>query len=258
MKIANTLIIFQLQALEDNYIYVIHDEASGETVAIDPSEAAPVLKLLTEKNWTLTKILNTHHHWDHVGGNLELKKATGCMIIGSYYDKDRIPGLDETVIEGDLIHIGKHTAKIIEIPGHTLGHIAFWFRDAKTLFCADTLFSLGCGRLFEGTPEQMWQSLHKLRSLPDDTMVYCAHEYTEANARFALTIEHENVTLLKRAHDVKALRATGQPTVPSLLGEEKAANPFLRADAPEIQKAVHQIGDTIGTFAKLRKMKDDF
>lgn len=253
-----TLEIEQLAVLRDNYVYLLHDPGSGSTAAVDPAVAGPVLDALARRRWQLTHILNTHHHGDHVGGNLELKAATGCLIVGHRADAARIPGIDVGVGDGDRLAIGGAVAEVIAVSGHTVGHIAYWFADAQALFCGDTLFSLGCGRLFEGSPAQMWDSLCKLRALPDTTAVYCAHEYTESNARFALTIDPQNPALQERAAEVACLRAAGLPSVPSSLGMEKRANPFLRADNPLLQRAVAAPGDPVAAFAAIRHRKDVF
>ncbi len=230
-----------------------------ETATVDPALGAPVLNELAEKKWQLTHIFNTHHHWDHVGGNLELKLKTECQIIGSKSDKNRIPGIDLTVQENDKIMLGNHPVVIIETPGHTLGHIVYYFPEDALLFCGDTLFVMGCGRLFEGTPEQMWQSLEKLKKLPGQTKIYCTHEYTQANARFALTIEPENEALLAKAQQVDQLRTQGKPTVPSTIAEELATNPFFRVNIPDLQSSINLQGvPSTEIFAEIRKRKDSF
>jgi hydroxyacylglutathione hydrolase len=251
--------IEQIPVLRDNYVYLARDQVSGTCAAVDPAVAEPVLAVLDRLGWRLTHILNTHHHHDHVGGNLELKRATGCTIVGNRHDARRIPGIDVLVDESDELALGAQKARVLDIPGHTIGHIAYWFREANALFCGDTMFSLGCGRLFEGTPGQMWSSLRKLRELPGDTRVYCAHEYTESNARFALAIDPGNQALRRRADQVRALRREGRPTVPSTLTVERAANPFLRADDPVLQRAVGLVdGDPVAAFAEIRRRKDVF
>jgi len=251
--------IVQIPVLGDNYVYLAHDPAGGETAVVDPAVASPVQDILDKKGWKLTHILNTHHHHDHTGGNLELKNKYGCTIIGAESDSDRIPGIDVKVGEGDGVSVGRFRASVFEVPGHTSGHIAYWFADSQALFCGDALFSLGCGRIFEGTPEQMWSSLKKLRDLPDDTRVYCAHEYTNANADFALSVDPDNKALQQRADQVLELRQAGKPTVPSILGEEKAINPFLRADNAELLNAAGLTGtDAILAFAEIRRRKDVF
>src|SRR5919106_2689588 len=225
----------QLPVLSDNYVYLIHEPRAGVSGVVDPAVAAPVLDRLQAHGWKLDWILSTHHHVDHTGGNRELKEATGCRIAGPKADAARIPGIDLGLAEGDRFALGDAEAQVFETPGHTSGHISYWFADAKALFCADTLFSLGCGRVFEGTPAQMWDSLSKLAALPDDTLVYCAHEYTQSNARFALSVDPDNPALKERAAEVDRQRAADQPTVPTRLSAERAANPFLRVRDPAIR-----------------------
>lgn len=251
--------IHQIPVLRDNYVYLVRDPGSGACAAVDPAVAAPVMAALDRLGWQLTHILNTHHHHDHVGGNLEIKRATGCTIVGNGKDAARIPGIDITVEDGDTVRLGNHDAAVIDVSGHTLGHIAYWFATSRALFCGDTLFALGCGRLFEGTPAQMWSSLCKLRALPGDTQVYCGHEYTESNAAFALAVEPDSTALQERAAQVAALRAQGRPTVPSTIAEERATNPFLRADDPGFQRAAGLAGrDPVAVFAAIRRRKDTF
>ena len=251
--------IEQIPVLKDNYVYLVREPQSGLVAAVDPAVHEPVLGRLAALGWRLSHILNTHHHGDHVGGNLALKQATGCTIVGFGPDAARIPGIDQRVEDGDLVTFGNETATVIAVPGHTSGHIAYWFSHSRALFCGDTLFALGCGRLFEGTPGQMWNSLAKLRALPDDTMVYCAHEYTQSNARFALTLETDNQALSARAGEIDRARAKGQPTVPSAMGIERATNPFLRADTLGVARAVGLVGgDPIAVFAEVRRRKDVF
>ena len=253
------LTIIQIPVLTDNYIYLLHDPVSKETAAIDPALAPPVLEILDKKGWRLTYIFNTHHHWDHVGGNLELKQKTGCKIIAACSDSDRIPGIDVGVSDGNVISLGSHTAKIIATPGHTSGHIVYYFAEDFALFCGDTLFVMGCGRLFEGTPEQMYDSLQKLQALPPSTQIYCTHEYTQANGRFALSIEPDNSQLQQKMLAVQQLRAEGQPTVPSTIAQESATNPFFRADSASIQKTLGLAGQSpVRVFTELRKRKDSF
>jgi hydroxyacylglutathione hydrolase len=249
--------VHQIPVLRDNYVYLLRCRATGQCAAVDPSVAGPVLDALERLGWRLSHVLNTHHHHDHVGGNLELKQATGCAIVGNRHDAARIPGIDVLVEDGDTFALGEETARIIAISGHTRGHIAYWFAGAGALFSGDTLFSLGCGRLFEGTPAEMWASLSRLRQLPGETRVYCGHEYTETNADFALTLDPDNPALRKRAAEVEELRANGRPTVPSLLADEVAANPFLRADQASLQRAVGIAGgDPVAVFAEIRRRKD--
>ncbi|MFZ5610240.1 MAG: hydroxyacylglutathione hydrolase [Pseudomonadota bacterium] len=240
---AARLDIVQIPVLADNYIYLVHEPESGATAAVDPALAEPVLEEAARRGWRLSHILNTHHHGDHVGGNLALKAATGCTIVGPRADAARIPGLDIAVGEGDDYPLGTAQARVFDVPGHTRGHIAFYFAASDALFCGDTLFALGCGRLFEGTAQQMYDSLAKLKALPDATRVYCAHEYTMANGHFALTVEPGNAALVARMADVAAARAQGLATVPSTLGEEKATNPFLRAPDAARLGAVRRLKD---------------
>lgn len=251
------LTIEQVPVLRDNYVYLLHDAATGSCAAVDPSVAEPVLERVQRRGWRLSHVFNTHHHWDHTGGNLALKQTTGCTIVGYGQDAGRIPGIDVEVADGETIGFGEQRARVIAIPGHTLGHIAYWFEAASALFCGDTLFSLGCGRLFEGTPEMMWASLLRLRALPDEARVFCGHEYTSSNADFALTIDPDNPVLQRRAAEVRELRRQARPSVPSLLGEEKAANPFLRADADGICRRLG-LSDPVAVFAEIRRRKDVF
>ena len=249
-----------LPSLTDNYIYLLHDSISNETAAIDPSESAPVIAALAKNAWQLTYIFNTHHHSDHVGGNLQLKQATGCKIVGAATDQTRIPGIDIALHDGEKIQLGEQIFQVIATLGHTSGHIVYYCADGHALFCGDTLFSLGCGRLFEGTAEQMWHSLQKLKALPGNTRVYCAHEYTQANGRFALSLEADNPDLQQRLAEVEVLRANNQPTLPSTIALEMATNPFLREDSASLRKAISAQPDDspIEVFAKIRKLKDQF
>lgn len=234
-------------------------------VAQPPS--IPRMRVPTEicqrkKGWTLTHILNTHHHWDHTGGNVELKASgDGVQVFGSKVDEERIPAIDISLDPEEIITFGSTKCKVIDVGGHTKGHIAFYFPDEKSAFVGDALFTLGCGRMFEGTPSQFWDSIQRLRGLPDDTKVYCAHEYTESNAKFALSVEPGNLDLIERSKDIFEKRKQGLPTVPSSIGEEKKTNPFLRGDvSAEIRENVGASeGDTMDQiFAKIRKAKDIF
>ncbi|MEM6708439.1 MAG: hydroxyacylglutathione hydrolase [Pseudomonadota bacterium] len=245
--------------LSDNYGLLVHDPDSGHTATIDTPDAGAINQALDAKGWTLTDIWNTHHHPDHVGGNLALKDRWGARVTGFGADAARIPGIDIEVAEGDRVLLGSAVAEVIEVPGHTRGHIAFYFADDATLFAGDTLFALGCGRLFEGTPEQMLASLSKLAALPAQTRVYCAHEYTEANARFALTVEPQNQALVERSRQIKALREAGEPTVPTTLALERATNPFLRWDSPDL-RATLELSDAsdVEVLAETRRRKDQF
>ena len=253
--------IIQIPLLRDNYGYLIVCEKTNTAGIIDPSEAEPVLRRVEQENVTLAAILNTHHHRDHTGGNDGLLAGQKLKVYGHKNDQGRIPGLTNGVDEGDEIQIGELRGKVLFIPGHTTGHVAYLF--SNNLFCGDTLFTAGCGRLFEGTPEQMHGSLKKLMALPDDTRVYCGHEYTENNLRFAMTLEPSNHKLVSRSETVRTLRARGVPTVPSTMEEEKQTNPFLRWDSKEIQTnlktgAADLPLDPVSIFARVRKLKDAF
>jgi hydroxyacylglutathione hydrolase len=251
--------ILQIAVLTDNYIYIIHDPDSNQTAVVDPAVAEPVLDLLKAKGWQLTYILNTHHHHDHTDANLALKQQTGCKIIAAQADRHRIPGVDVGVEDGDLISIGKHAAQVISTPGHTNAHVVYYFAEQALLFCGDTLFSLGCGRLFEGTPAQMWQSLQKLKSLPGSTRIYCAHEYTLSNGQFAFSLEPHNPALQARMIWVTEQRRQQLPTIPSTIADEIACNPFLREDSLEIQKNINKIGKPpVEVFTEIRRLKDHF
>ncbi|MEX0922520.1 MAG: hydroxyacylglutathione hydrolase [Rhodovibrionaceae bacterium] len=251
--------IEQIPVLSDNYVYLAREPKSGAVAVVDPAVAKPVLARAEKLGWRITHILNTHHHPDHVGGNLEIQQATGCTIVGPKPDRARIPGIEVEVDDGDRYSFGAADAEVFFVPGHTRGHIAYWFAGSNALFCGDTLFALGCGRLFEGTPAQMWHSLSRLRALPLETRVYCAHEYTQANARFALTVDGGNPALVKRAEEIDRKRAAGEPTVPSYLAQEVATNPFLRADDPGLAESVGLSGaPPVEVFAEVRQRKDNF
>jgi hydroxyacylglutathione hydrolase len=237
--------VFLEPALKDNYIAFVREPKSGSVLVVDPSEAQPALNFLQANNWRADLILNTHHHWDHVGGNDALNSQYGCPIYASPIDAEKIHGVTKLIKDGEKIAFGNEVIRAISIPGHTLGHTAFYFENSHVVFAGDTLFSLGCGRLFEGTHEQMWTSLQKLASLPDDTKLYCGHEYTLANAKFALLIEPENFELRRREQQARLLRDQSLPTLPSTIGLEKATNPFLRAGNLE-------------RFIDLRRRKDTF
>ena len=251
--------IIQIPVLADNYIYLIHDEASGETAVIDPALSQPVLDVLDEKGWRLTYVLNTHHHWDHVEGNLELKNKTACKVVAAQSDWERVPGIDQGVNDGDTIFLGEYKLQVIATPGHTSGHVVYYSADNKALFCGDTLFVMGCGRLFEGTAEQMYFSLQKLRVLPSSTLIYCAHEYTQANGKFALSVEPDNVPLQEKMREVVKLREAQLSTVPSTIRQERDTNPFFRVDSLSIQKSLGLLGESPEVvFKALRKRKDTF
>ena len=254
-----SLEIAQIPVLQDNYLFLIHDPVSGETAIIDPALEDETVDALSARGWQPTYIFNTHHHWDHVGANLALKERFNLKIIGPAADRERIPGIDIAVGEGDQVHLGDVAADVIFVPGHTTGHIAYHFANEQALFCGDTLFAMGCGRLFEGTPDEMWGSLSKLMQLPDETDVYCAHEYTMSNGKFALTVDPKNAALAARMQDVTAMRAENKPTVPTTIGMEKATNPFLRPMSESIQETIGMIGAPIpAVFADIRARKDNF
>ena len=225
--------VLRVPVLSDNYVWLVHDAASGETVVIDPGEATPVLAAATERGWRVTQIWNTHWHPDHTGGNAAVKTATGAPITGPAAEAAKISDLDARVADGDTLRMGGHVARVIATPGHTAGHVSFHFPDAAIAFTGDTLFAMGCGRLFEGTPADMFASLARFAGLPDETVIYCGHEYTQSNGRYALVAEPDNAAIHSRMNDVDRLRATGEPTVPTTLGLERATNPFLRARSAE-------------------------
>lgn len=245
--------------LKDNYGVLLHDPETGATAAIDAPEAAPVEAALTTTGWRLTDILVTHHHADHTGGIAELKRRHGCCVVAPSGEAASIPLVDVAVRENDEVRVGSLQGRVLETPGHTAGHISYFFPADKLAFVGDTLFSIGCGRVIEGTPEMMWQSLLKLRGLPDETRVYCGHEYTKANVRFAKTIEPANAALAAREREVEKLLAAQQPTIPSTMDAEKAANPFLRADKPEVARSVGLAGSPAWkVFAEIRERKNRF
>jgi hydroxyacylglutathione hydrolase len=237
--------IVAIPAFADNYLWLTHDPDSGETAVVDPGDPAPVLAEAKKRGWRIDKILNTHWHPDHTGGNLVIKETTGATIVGPAGENGRVPGLDVALREGDRISIGRHEAEVWEVPGHTLGHIAYIFREDKVAFVGDTMFAMGCGRLFEGTPDQMHRSLSRLAGLPDDFKLYCAHEYTLSNARFAAHAFPENKAIADRLRYIEWERSHARSTVPTTVGEERATNPFLLAN------------DVRG-FAELRAEKDEF
>jgi len=241
----------------DNFGVLLHDPVSGATASIDAPEEKPILDALARRGWTLTHILTTHHHGDHVEANLALKQRFGATIIGP--KRETIPGIDRKVDEGDVFEFAGRRVEVIATPGHTLGHICFYLPEEKLLFAADTLFALGCGRVFEGTPAQMWGSLEKLTALPDETTVYFGHEYTLSNARFAKTVDPDNAALLARVAEIEALRAAGGFTAPTTIGLEKATNPFLRAGDPAIRRHLGmETASDAEVFAEIRGRKDRF
>ncbi len=237
--------IVRIPVLSDNYVWLAHEEGSGETLVVDPAVAEPVLAEADARGWRISQIWNTHWHPDHTGGNEAVKAATGCTVTGPAAEAARIPTLDRQVREGERVSFGPLTATVMEVPGHTAGHIAFHLPEAKLIFIGDTLFAMGCGRLFEGTAEQMHANLQRLAALAPETLVYCAHEYTLSNGRFALTVEPGNEALARRMHEVEASRAAGAATVPTTIGLELATNPFMRAPSA-------------AELAKRRQAKDNF
>lgn len=243
--------------LSDNYAYLVHDADAGLCAVVDPSEAPPVKAALTRRGWKLTHILNTHHHFDHTGGNLALKEEFGAEIVGPGKDRARFAGIDTGVDESTGWSFGARKMRVMEIPAHTSSHIAFIVDDAA--FTGDTLFAMGCGRLFEGTPAMMWSSLSKLMTLPDATRVYCGHEYTQSNGRFALTLEPGNAALVARMNEVDAACARGAPTIPSTIGLEKRTNPFLRSDSAELRRTLGmESASDVEVLGETRRRKDNF
>lgn len=252
--------ITQIPYLNDNYAYLLHEASSAITAVIDPGEAWPVIKAAKERGWSVTHVLATHHHGDHVGGLEELAAEFPKLeIFAGKGDAERIPGVTRVLVDNEEFALGGAKAKALAISGHTLGHMAYYFPETSALFSGDALFLLGCGRLFEGAAADMWRGLAPLRDLPAETLIYCAHEYTAANARFALAIDPNNAHLATRVEAITALRAAGKPTVPEMLGVELKTNPFLRPDDPELQKALSLSGhDPAEVFAEIRRRKDVF
>ncbi len=248
-----------LPCLEDNYAFLVHDEASGDTALVDAPEAGPILDALDARGWRLTDILLTHHHWDHIDGVPALVEATGARVIGAAADAHRLPPLSRTVGPGDGLRICGAPVHVIDVPGHTVGHVAFHFPQDRLVFTGDSLMAMGCGRLFEGTPDQMWQSLSRLAALPPDTLVCSGHEYTQSNARFAASLGHTTPALVARMDRIARDRNSGLPTVPSTLAEELATNPFLRASDPAMKAALGMAGaQDAAVFAEIRARKDKF
>lgn len=253
----NMLDIHLFPCLSDNYGVLIHDTVSGAVASVDAPDAAAIGQELAAKGWKLTHILTTHHHADHTQGNSALKSATGCTIIGPKGEAAKVAGLDEAVGEGDTFRFGSIETKVLETGGHTSGHVSYWMPAAKVAFVGDTLFAMGCGRVFEGTPRQMWRSLQKLMALPGDTTIYCGHEYTLSNARFALTIEPDSATLQARVAEVERLRTAGRPTVPTRIDVELSTNPFLRPHVPAIRERLGMAGkEDWEVFAEIRERKN--
>lgn len=225
--------VVRIPALSDNYIWLAHDAASGETIVVDPAVAEPVLEAAAARGWTISAIWNTHWHPDHTGGNAAIKAATGCTIIAPAAEAAKIPTADRLVAEGDTVTLGAFKAEVIDVPAHTAGHIAYHLPEAEIVFVGDTLFAMGCGRLFEGTAAQMFANMQRLAALPGETTVYCAHEYTQSNGRYALVAEPDNAALVARMAEVDAMRAQDLPTVPTTIALERATNPFMRAASAE-------------------------
>jgi hydroxyacylglutathione hydrolase len=243
--------------LSDNFGYLIHDGETGATASIDAPEAGPIIRALEAEGWKLTDILITHHHGDHVGGVAELKQRYGCRVVAPHDRTAKIANVDLRVGNADVVKIGNLLARVVETPGHTLDHISYVFDNDKAVFAADTLFSIGCGRVFEGNAPMMWDSLLKLRALPDDFRLYCGHEYTASNVKFALSVDPDNAALKARAEEVARLRADNKPTIPVLLGDEKKANVFLRADDPQVAARLHMKGASAAeVFGELRERKN--
>ena len=254
-----SLELITIPCLTDNYAYLLHDTVTGDTALIDAPEAAPILADLKRRCWGLDQILLTHHHWDHIDGVTAIVEATSADILGAAADAHRLPPLTRALVAGDTVQVGTHSGSVIDVPGHTIGHIAFYFADAGLVFSADSLMAGGCGRLFEGTPAQMFHSLAKLAALPPDTLVCSGHEYTTSNLRFAATIEPENMALQTRITATAAARAENRPTVPSRLAEELATNPFLRAHLPHIKAMLGMATETdAAAFTEIRARKDTF
>lgn len=243
----------------DNYAYLLRDPSSGAVAVVDAPDASAIEAALDARGWTLDTILITHHHEDHVAGVGRLRERFGARVVGAAADANRLPALDEAVAEGDTVMVGTRAGRVIEVPGHTIGHIAYYFGSDAALFSADSLMVMGCGRLFEGSPEQMWTSLTALASLPDDTQIHSGHEYAESNLRFALSIDGENPELRQRADAIAALRAAGHPTVPAPLSLERATNPFLRASDPDLKARLGMAGASDAqVFAEICRRKDRF
>jgi hydroxyacylglutathione hydrolase len=253
----STLQIHQFTCRSDNFGVLVHDPETGQTATIDAPEESAIRAALKTTGWRLTHILNTHHHLDHTEGNAALKQEFGCTIIGPKDEADRIPGIDQAVAHGENFMFANHRVEVIGTPGHTLGQISLYFPDDGIAFTGDTLFALGCGRVFEGDMAMMWTSLSRLAELPPETVVYCGHEYTLANARFALTVDPGNAALQNRAKDIEQLRAANKPTLPTTIGEELATNPFLRPHDPAIRKLLDMHNATDAeVFAEIRTRKD--
>lgn len=249
--------IVQFKCLDDNYSFLIHDPSTETTAVIDTPDASEIINQLEQRGWQLDYILTTHHHWDHIDGHEALKQRYDCQIIGGELNRDQIPGINQCVSQGDQVQVGSLAAQVIATPGHTLGHVVYYFPQLDAVFVGDTLFSMGCGRLFEGTPQQMWQSIQQLKALPSNTAIYCAHEYTLSNARFALALEPDNVALQQRVAEVEKLRVENLPTVPTYVEQELQTNPFMRVEQPGLQSQLGMLGHPADqVFAEIRQRKD--
>ena len=256
---SDRLEVFMFPCLSDNYGYLIHDPIQNLTASIDTPDVHAIEEALNQNNWELDYIINTHHHYDHAGGNLELKKKTNCKVIGPMQDKNRIPGIDQTIEHAEEFMFGSFVVKGFHTPGHTTGHMVYHFESQNVAFVGDTIFVMGCGRLFEGTPQQMLDSLDLIMSWPDETLLYCAHEYTQTNAEFAITVDGKNKDLLNRKAEVEDMRKDLIPTVPTTLNLEKKTNPFLRSDDQEIRLELGMLKSTrTEVFAEIRNRKDQF
>ena len=248
-----------IPCLTDNYAYIINDNVSKKVGVVDPSEASPIITYLKKQNLKLDYILNTHHHYDHIGGNIELKKLYNAKVIGFVGDKHRIPGIDITLEDNAKLIFGKSSVKILHIPGHTLGHICFFFENEKIAFTGDTLFSLGCGRIFEGDHQQMLTSLNKMKKLPKNTKIYCGHEYSYKNAEFCMKYDSDNIDLKKKFEKIKQLRSNNLPTLPTCLEEELKSNIFLRCNQNDLKAKLNMKNqEDYKVFRKVRDLKDSF
>tara|TARA_B100000586_G_scaffold205930_1_gene153512 strand:- start:51 stop:812 length:762 start_codon:yes stop_codon:yes gene_type:complete len=251
--------VIPIQCLTDNYAYIIIDNNSKTIGVVDPSEAEPIAFFLKKKNLKLNYILNTHHHFDHIGGNNKLKKMYNAKVVGFFGDKHRIPGIDITLKDGERWNFSNTTIKILHIPGHTLGHICFFFEKEKIAFTGDTLFSLGCGKIFEGDHKQMLNSLNKIKELPKETMIYCGHEYTYKNAEFCMKYDKDNINLKKKFEKIKKLRLKNLPTIPSVLDDELKSNIFLRCNQNDLKIKINMKNEEdFKVFKKVRDLKDSY
>jgi len=251
--------VIPIKCLSDNYAYIIHDKISKIVGVVDPSEAKPIISFLDKKKLKLNYILNTHHHFDHIGGNIELKKLYNAKVIGFYGDQHRIPGINIKLKDNEVWIFGNSPVKILHVPGHTLGHICFFFKKEKMVFTGDTLFSLGCGRIFEGDHKEMLDSLNKIKKLPKNTNIYCGHEYTYKNAEFCMKYDEENINLRKKFEKIKKLRSQNLPSLPTTLADELNSNIFLRCDQKDLKIKLNMVNrEDLEVFKKIRDLKDTF